>query len=410
MITIPRRQFLGSMAGTALLPVLSCASNAEPATKPLTLTSGDGINAFGFELYAKLAGDKENQFLSPYSISTALAMTAAGAKGTTREQMAKVLHLPEDVSASGEVYRSLTAAVTGKGKPYALSVANAIWAQQGFPWAESYLSVVKTTYHAAVNDCNFVKDAEKERVRINTWVEQQTNDKIKDLLAKGVLSAATRMVLTNAIYFKGDWAVAFKKENTKDLPFTAMDGSKKNVPLMYKTGGDYFQNDTVQVARLPYKGKDLSFLAILPRKADEFAKVEKGLSPETLGTLSKGLRTNGDLELWLPRFKVETKYELGKPLIALGMIDAFQGGKANFNGMVSNSDAQLSISAVIHKAFVDVNEEGTEAAAATGVVVRTTSARVPTEPPKFRADRPFLFAIRHEASGAILFMGRVAKL
>ncbi|CAN5190248.1 serpin family protein [soil metagenome] len=413
MIAIPRRQFLRAAAIAPLLPMLGCSSNTanvppDETLVPLTPASGDGINAFAFDLYGKLADDKANRFLSPYSISTALAMTAAGSKGATREQMAKVLHLPEDLAASGEVYRSLAAAVTGQGKPYALSVANAIWAQQGYPWAESYLTVVKTVYHAAVNDCDFMTDAEKERLRINAWVEQQTNDKIKELLAKGILTVSTRMVLTNAIYFKGDWAAAFKKEHTQNQPFTNLDGSKKNVPLMYRTGGDSFTNDTVQMIRLTYKGNDLSFLAILPRKAEDFAKVEKSLTRESLATWSKGLHHDAELQLWLPRFKVETEYSLKEPLQSLGMVDVFDEVRANFDGMVSTPPAGLSISAVVHKAFVDVNEAGTEAAAATGVVFKEFSD--PGEPTRFRADRPFLFAIRHEASGALLFLGRVAKL
>lgn len=407
MHPLSRRRFLASSAALAaapLLPRLFAADGKKPAA-PANPTPAAN-SAFGCELYAKLRAEKGNVFLSPFSIETALAMTAVGAKGKTLKEMQAVLHLPDaDKATAG--FKTLLATLNGEGKKdrgFELSVANALWGMKGFPWRKEYLTATQESFGAGLVEVDF-KDEPTARTTINDWVEGHTNKKIKDLIPQGVLDAATRMVLTNAVYFKGKWELEFDKKKTKDGPFTLADGTKADVPLMHKTADLMFtETDDVQAVELGYKGGETSMTVLLPKKADGLAGVEKGLSADALDTLHKGMRTQ-EVVLTLPRFKAETKYELNAPLVALGMTDAFTG-KADFTGMHTSPET-LYISAVLHKAFVEVNEEGTEAAAATGVIVKATS--VPPPPKVFKADRPFLFVIRHTPTNTVLFLGRCEK-
>ena len=244
---------------------------------------------------------------------------------------------------------------------------------------------------------------------INAWVEKETHDKIKNLIPKGALTPLTKLVLTNAIYFKGTWEVPFEKSQTKAGPFHA-GSEKQEVPLMNRHAAmSYAETPDYQAIELPYKGRETSMLVWLPRKAEGLADLEKALSGAAIAATVKAMQSRVTVDLTLPRFKVETESSLQEPLAALGMKDVFDEQKADLTGMHSGREA-LSISAVIHKAFVDVNEEGTEAAAATGVVVGATSVQLPVEPKVFRADRPFLFAIRHIPSSTVLFLGRLSKI
>ena len=357
-------------------------------------------------LYGELKTEAGNLFLSPLSISTALACAPAAREGKTLEEMNAVLHLPEAAHAGfGAVIKSLNEEPDAKKRGFTLSTANALWAQKGYPWKAEYKKLVATDYAAGLFDLDFISAAEASRGTINAWVEKETKEKIKNLSPQGSVTADTRLVLTNAIYFKGDWMDPFKKEQTKDLPFTTADGKKTDTPLMHRVGGyRYAENDAFQVLDMPYNGRRISMTVVLPRKADGLAAVEKELTAEKFDATLKTLRFEKEVHVHLPKFKVEKSFTLNKPLIAMGMKAAFSG--ADFSGMHMGGE-QLDISAVIHKAFVDVNEEGTEAAAATGVVVGTTSAVQPPTPRHFKADHPFLFFIRDNKTGSVLFMGRL---
>ena len=407
MNALSRRRFLSASAAIAAGGVSSrFAPASEPTFDPATLVAGN--TKFGCELYSQLKDDTGNLFLSPFSISTALGLAAAGAKGKTKQEMDAVLHLPIGAPLMfGKVLASLNEAPPPKQKRgFTLSTANALWAQKGYPWKPEYKKLAATDFGAGLYDVDFKSDADAARNTINTWVEKETHEKIKNLLPKGSVTGLTRLVLTNAIYFKGDWAAPFEKKATKDLPFTTAGGKKVDAPLMYRTGGyAYAESDGYQVLDMPYIGNRVSMTVILPKKPDGLPAVEKELSGAKLGDMLKGLRYEKIVHVHLPRFKSEKSFLLNKPLKALGMKAAFDA--ADFGGMHTGGE-DLSISAVLHKAFVDVNEVGTEAAAATGVVVGTTSAVVPPPKPKFfRADHPFLYLIRDHKTGSVLFLGRL---
>lgn len=404
-----RRRFLLSTAALAAAPLLArlTAEEKKPAAdNPIPAAN----TAFGCDLYAKLRAEKGNLFFSPFSIETALAMTAGGAKGNTLTEMQKALHMPADTEKGNAGFKALLAALNGDGKPadkrgYELSVANALWGMKGYPWRAEYLKASQAAFGAGLVEVNFA-DEPTARKTVNDWVEGHTNKRIKDLIPSGVLDALTRMVLTNAVYFKGTWAVEFDKKQTKDGAFTLADDKKADVPLMHRTGDmRYAESTDWQAVDLGYKGNETAMTVLLPKKADGLADLEKALSPDTLAAVTKGLRVQ-EVILTLPRFKAETQFALRNPLTALGMTDAFTA-KADFTGM-HTSPEKLFISEVIHKAFVEVNEEGTEAAAATAVVMKTASAVV-GPPKKFTADRPFLFVIRHTPTDTVLFVGRCEK-
>jgi serpin B len=385
-----------------------------------------GNSRFALELYARLRDKGENLFFSPYSISTALAMAYAGAQGQTGSQMAEVLHFPtytvpidmlaankqektrapwkyeQFSSAFGKVIQDLN--TRGKKGKYELAVANALWGQKGYGFLEEFLNLIKTDYDGRLNEVDFVTAAEMARQTINAWVEEKTNNKIKDLIAKGVLDSMTRLVLTNAIYFKGKWARQFKEENTKRAPFTLLNGSKVDVPMMNQTADfNYIQTEDFQGLELPYVDNELSMIILLPNKFDGLAAFEKTLTLENLSRwLAKPRRC--EVIVSIPKFKMTSQFSLGDVLKSMGMTNAFMPDEADFSGI--NGKRDLFISAVIHKAYVDVSEEGTEAAAATGVIMKITSAG-PTQTPVFRADHPFVFVIRDNHSGSILFIGRV---
>jgi serpin B len=407
MTRLSRRKFLavsGALAAGAAAARLGFA--ADPAPESADLAAG--TTAFGLDLYGKLKDAAGNVFLSPFSVSTALAMTAAGARGKTLEEMAAVLRLPENPHRAYRLMLlSLNTIPEAKGKPaYQLSTANALWAQEGYPWRAEYKKLVAEHYAAGLFDVDFASDPDAVREQINEWVKVQTREKIKDLLGPRVVTLLTRLVLTNAIYFKGDWVDAFKKEATRDRPFFLADGGKVDVPLMHRTGPyHYAEADGYQLLDLPYQGGRVSMTVLLPRKPDGLAAVEKGLTADRLAGDLKRLRPEERVHLYLPRFRVEKGFELTGPLQALGMKAAFDA--ADFGGMHTGPE-KFKISRVVHKAFVDVNEEGTEAAGATGVVLEAASPP-PPQPKEFRADRPFLFLIRDSATGSVLFLGRVTN-
>ncbi len=372
-----------------------------------------GNNAFAFDLYAHLAKKDGNLFFSPYSIESALAMTYAGARGRTAEQMEDVLRLPWSQDKLHPAFADLTKLFNRppedrKGKPvYQLTVANALWGQKGFPFRKEYIALVKKHYGAGLSTLDFVRKPAKSCSTINKWVEKQTKDKIKDLIPRGAIHKLTRLILTNAVYFKSGWVEEFDEKNTKDRPFTTAAGKKVTVPLMHQEHRFmYAETDELQVVLLPYDSHELSMVVLLPRKADGLPAVMEDLDADAMNKLTSGVR-NELVQLYLPKFKFTAQFRLGETLQKMGMTDAF-GPKADFGGMTTAE--KLAISEVIHKAFVAVDEKGTEAAAATAVMMVGTA--MPPQPPKpkvFRADHPFVFAIRHNRTNAILFMGRVTN-
>jgi serpin B len=389
----------------ALAVLISQQSQAVGAGEESMKALVEGNTKFALELYGNLHVDG-NLFLSPFSISTALAMTYAGARGKTASQMASVLEfgLPQnEVNPAFTALEQNLHTLKEKGA-IQLNVANSIWPQVGYPLLKSYLNLTKTYYGVAITPLDYRGDTETARREINTWVEEKTQNKIKDLIQPGMLVASTRLVLANAIYFKGNWSKAFKKEATKDAPFYLTGGDPVQVPTMrQKEQFEYAENVDLTVLELPYAGEELSMLVLLPRKAGGLPDLEKQLTLQNLKQWTKDLRRQ-EVEVFLPRFKTTSRFDLGGTLSSMGMVDAFAEGKADFSGM-DGKPGWLFVGVVVHKAFVDVNEEGTEAAAATGVGMRMTS--LPAPAPVFRADHPFFFLIRHNQTGSILFLGRV---
>jgi serpin B len=367
-----------------------------------------GNNDFALQLYGQLRSKEGNLFLSPYSISTALAMTYAGARGETASEMAKALDFTLPPDRLHRAFAALLAQVNGEARKqaYQLSVANALWGQKNFGFLPDFLNLTRNDYGAGLHEVDFAADTEAARKLINAWVEQQTRNKIKDLLQPGVLATNTRLVLTNAIYFKGFWAHQFKKNDTRPELFHTSPGTSVKAPLMHDTSDyKYLDGGDFQALELPYKGNDLSMVVLLPKKVDGLPELEKKLTEANLAAWLGRLQKR-EVMVALPKFKMTREFGLNQVLQALGMRQAFIPGGADFTGM-SGSGRELFISAVIHKAFVDVNEEGTEAAAATGVVISLASA-VPNRV-VFRADHPFVFLIRDNRSGSILFLGRLTQ-
>ncbi len=376
-----------------------------------------GNTEFALDLYHHLAGrpdsegPAENVFFSPYSISTALAMVVAGARGPTEVQMRETLRFFEPQETFHAAFGRLEQRLNEQGQKgdYELAVANALWMQKEHAFLDAFLEVNRRHYSAKLERVDFRSHAERVRKQINGWVEQKTRDRIKDLIPPGMLDAMTRLVLTNAIYFKGDWADPFDKAMTRQEHFYCSPEKTVTAPLMhrradYKYGESvsrrYAQEIKIQVLELPYKGDDVSMVVLLP-ESHFLRHLEEDLSAETLKAWTSDLKTT-EVDVFLPKFTMTYQCELGRVLAAMGMPQAF-GSAADFSGMTGSRD--LFISNVIHKAFVAVDEEGTEAAAATGIVRRLTAVRQP--PPMFRADRPFLFLIRDKETGSVLFMGRV---
>ena len=366
-----------------------------------------GNNAFAVDLYHKVATTPGNLFFSPLSMSTALAMTAAGAQGETAQQMAQVLHLQPNQAGMHEAFATLTRDFNAKSPDYELSVANALWGQKDFTFLEPFVSMLKTNYGAGMTPVDFNANTEKARRTINEWVEKETREKIKDLIASGVLDTSTRLILTNAVYFKSDWAEPFMKYNTYDEPFHVTSDKTTIAPMMrISYNYCYLEQDQFQMLEMPYKGKTMSMVVLLPKDIDGLPALEKSIASEKLTEWMKGLQEQKVL-VFIPRFKMTAEYRMEKILSEMGMPLPFSA-TADFSGMTGKPD--LFISAVVHKAFVDVTEEGTEAAAVTGVGVAKSAVAVPPKsPPEFHADHPFLFLIRDLRTNSILFMGRVVN-
>ncbi|MDD1713106.1 MAG: serpin family protein [Methanoregulaceae archaeon] len=374
----------------------------------------EGNNRFAFDLYSQLAKVQRyssgNLFFSPFSLSSALAITYEGAEGKTAEEIRSVFYFPENDTARREGFSALNAGINSADPLYALRTANALWAEKTYPFLPEYTGTAERYYGAKTANLDFIGHPEESRVTINTWVEDKTEDRIIDLIPSGVIDPMTRLVITNAIYFKGEWVKQFDKNKTADAEFRRAPGKTVTVPMMQRTDDDavflYAETSDLQLLSMPYEqtaGKELSMVILLPR-SDDLTTTEASLSAVTLTTLQRAA-TPRRVMTYLPKFTLETKYSLPDTLSAMGMPTAFTGN-ADFSGM--DGTKNLIISDVIHQAFVDVNEEGTEASAATAVVVKLAAAPGGSGPiPVFRADHPFIFLIQENETGSILFMGRV---
>nr|XP_046246751.1 leukocyte elastase inhibitor-like [Scatophagus argus]XP_046246752.1 leukocyte elastase inhibitor-like [Scatophagus argus] len=369
--------------------------------------------AFALELLRTLsqANPTGNIFVSPLSISSALAMVYLGAKGDTAAQMAKALSFSSGEGVHAD-FETLNADINSPHASYILKLANRLYGENTANFLPEFLQATQKYYHADLKAVDFVGSPEACRGEINSWVEQQTENKIKDLLKPGTVSTMTRLALVNAIYFKGNWNSRFDVANTKEMPFKVNKNDTRPVQLMYqmkKLPYIYIQEHELQILELPYVNEELSMFILLPQEStdgsDPLLKLENELTREKLDewTNREYMDVHSEIFVHLPRFKLEEDYELNEPLAKLGMTDVFCAAKADLSGM--NGNAGLFLSTVAHKAFVEVNEEGTEAAAATAGMVAFCMLREE----HFTADHPFLFFIRHNKTKSILFLGRFSS-
>jgi serpin B len=389
--------------------------NPNRVARVVTSPGGDtgvvvsGHNAFSWDLYGHLAADAGdgNVFFSPFSVTAALGMTEAGANGTTEAEMQSVLHLSGDEATWHHALGALTRDLNGDfDRGYTLNIANKLFGQDGYPWNADFLAVCADDYGAPLDPWDFVADPEGGRTAVNDWVEDSTEDRIKDLLPEGSVTSDTRLVLADAIYFKADWARAFDPEDTRKQDFHRLDGSDVSVPMMTMNLEEIEDNhvesgytDDVTILKLPYQDDEVSMIVVIPHETDGLPDIEAKLDADTWAGWLDALGPS-EVSIGLPKLEMEYSTDLVPVLADLGMPSAF-GGDADFTG-IANSEEHLYISGVFHKAFVKIDESGTEAAAATGVVVTTDSASEP-----IYADHPFLFVIEDDLTGAILFVGRV---
>ena len=374
----------------------------------------DANNQFALDYYSKLKSkDSGNIFFSPFSISSAFVMTYEGAKSETAEEMRSVFYFPEDSNLRRTEYASIFDELNKGDKKYKLSSANALWAQQDYQFSKDYFDNVEKYYSGKATNLDFKKDPEGSRITINSWVENQTNEKIKDLIPSGLINTMTKLVLTNAIYFKGEWVKQFNKNDTKEENFRTSNGGAVKAQMMQRTDDEaifnYAENSNLQILEMPYSGNELSILLLLP-KNDNLTKLESILSTKNISDWKKNLEEQR-VKIYIPKFKFETKYFMADDLKEMGMPLAFSDS-TDFSGMTASGKKDLKIDEAIHQAFVEVNEEGTEAAAATAVIMAPLGAAGPQKEPKipiFRADHPFIFLIQQKSTGDILFMGRVVN-
>lgn len=392
------------------LIVVQGALAVQPASNPADQTEAvNGSNAFAVDLYAQLSKQPGNLFFSPESISTAFGMAYAGARGQTATQMEHVFHFTLPPDRLHPALGALLAGMNAPHKDYDLRVADALWAQQDASFQADYLKLVQSDYGAGFHRVNFKLSPDTVRETINAWVEKQTNDKIKDLLSPGVVNSSTRLVLTNAIYFKGNWQDQFDKEATQKEEFHLSKTQWIMTPMMHRTGGyRYYDGGTFQALELPYAGDEIAMVVLLPKETEGLPALEQSFTSAPAADWIQKLEFADKVILTLPRFTMTQQFELSSTLTSMGMPQAFSSG-ADFSGMTGKPD--FTIGAAIHKAYIDVNEQGTEAAAATAIVMSATAMRYEAPPPPpivFRADHPFLFILLDRRSGSMLFLGRVA--
>lgn len=390
-------------------PEVNCATVDLATPSDAAQAVADANNAFAVDMYAQVADRAEsnqNLFFSPFSITSAVGMTLAGAEGETEAQMREVFHVGDDEMEHHLGYGELHPLVFGKAadcETTTLNMANRLFGQTGYPWLDGFLDVSSLDYGAELEELDFVSDPDGARVHINDWVADQTEDRIEDLLPSGALTSATRLVLANAIYFDANWDQPFEQAMTANSSFTRGDGSTVTTPLMFQEiGARSAVVDGIMAVELDYDGGAQSMVVMMPQSTE--GQPASAFDGALIDSIEDELALAGDVWLGLPRFSFTQDTDLKSVLTDLGMVDAFNEAAANFNGMADASFSEsLYISGAFHKAFISVDEAGTEAAAATAVVVGTESAPALN----FIADRPFEFYIRDNSSGTILFMGRV---
>jgi serpin B len=371
-----------------------------------------GNNAFAWDFYQAVRDQEGNLFFSPYSISLALAMTYAGAEGETEAQMADTLHFNIPFNRLHAAFNALDQQLASRGQvpegqegqPFQLSIANSIWAQYDYDFTDSYLDLLAENYGAGLNLVDFVTATEAARLAINDWVSEQTKGKIEDLIPAGAIDVMTRLVLANAIYFKADWQFPFEPEATREGDFYRLDGSQVQVEMMNMSHPPqlpYTQGNGYQAVAMPYLGGDLSMVVVVP-DAGKYEEFESGLSAEVIDAILASMEGKS-VQLVMPKFNFSSEFSLAQTLAGMGMADAFDPTLADFSGMIGRPE--LYIQNVLHKAFVAVDEKGTEAAAATAVIVGITS--MPMIDVELTVDRPFVFLIQDNASSTVLFIGRV---
>ena len=391
-----------------LLIFLSCQS-------PIFLVNGnnprqiiDGNNRFAFNLYHQVQGGNigNNLFYSPFSISTALAMVYDGSRNETAQQISQTMNFLQGEKFHSDYKQLLNELNEGTESKIKLNIANGLWVQKNFKFLDSYFDIVKSNYNSELKNVDFTDPIKSEitRKEINAWVEKKTNDKIKDILSQGDLTSMTRLVLVNAIYFYGDWANPFEKQETMPKDFSLMDGTQINVPFMNQQGRfNCYEDSKIQAIEISYKDNRASMVIFLPNKKNGIMEFEKSFDYKYYQDIIAALQSQ-EVRLSLPKFQTTYKSNLGTTLSRMGMPLAFSAN-ADFSGMTGKQD--LCISEVIHQAFINVDEKGTEAAAATAVIMKATAIRMPNEPKIFNADHPFIFLIKDNTTGSILFMGKI---
>ncbi|XP_008578616.1 PREDICTED: serpin B6-like isoform X2 [Galeopterus variegatus] len=376
---------------------------------PLSETNG----TFALNVLKMLGEDSsKNVFFSPISIASALAMVLLGAKGNTAAQMAQALSLSKSGnSGTGDIHKGfqlLLAEVNRTGTKYLLRTANRLFGEKSCDFLSSFKDSCRKFYQAEMEELDFMNAAGESRKHINTWVAKKTEGKITELLSPDTVNSLTNLILVNAIYFKGNWDKQFNKEQTKERPFKVSKNEEKPVQMMFKKSTfkmTYIGEIFTQILVLPYVSKELNMIILLPDENTDLRTVEKELTYEKFVEWTRpDMMDEEEVEVFLPRFKLEENYDLEAVLRRLGMTDAFEPTRADFSGMSSRRD--LHLSKVVHKSFVEVNEEGTEAAAATAGIMLMRCLRVT---PRFCADHPFLFFIQHSTTSGILFCGRLSS-
>lgn len=360
-------------------------------------------NAFAVDMFHQVRRPAGNLFFSPLSVSSALGMTYAGARGDTAVEMEKALHftLGQDRlhPTLGKLMSNLSG--TDKARPYQLHLACSLWGQEGMAFRDEFLTTQRNSYGADLRRVNFARNPSQARETINRWVEQQTREKIKDLLPPNSVTASSRLALVSAVYFQGNWEYPFDSKQTREDDFHIGSGKKVKAQLMSQAALlRTYDAGSFQALELPYKGKDLSMVVLLPKRVDGLSELEKGMTAAKLDEVFRGLDRPALRYVYLPRFRTTAPLDLAPVLQGQGMRKAFEAGEADFSGI--DGRRHLYVSAALHKGFVEVNELGTEAAAATAIVLSD-----PSLPPLFRADHPFLYLIRDNGSGSILFLGRL---
>ncbi len=368
-------------------------------------TIAQGNNEFAFDLLKQIPFERENMVVSPFSISTALAMTYAGARNETLQEMAKVMHFDRDqvlFHANYGAYINVMNSIADD--QVQLNIANSIWAQQDYSFLQSYFDIIEDIYDSKTFQVDFRANREAVRKDINDWVYDETREKIEDLIAPGVLTDDTRMVLVNAIHFLGPWIKEFDAEQTRENHFYLQGREFVMADFMHRTDTlPYFEDEAMQILEIPYSGNSFSMVIVLPKESLEMETIENSLNGEVFDSMVDRLEST-EVEVFIPKFEAETKLDLEEVLIGMGMVQPFNR-YADFSGMTGDLD--LKIDKVIHQAMIEVAEEGTEAAAATAVVVIRKTAIDPDPRKAFIANKPFMFFIKENQHNSILFAGRV---